>query len=48
MEEGETAAEDVPVGNPDEVAKNPTALKGNLELMKNIELYRSRHTTKVD
>lgn len=28
VEEGETASEDVPAGNPEELAKNPTALKG--------------------
>lgn len=32
LEEGETAAsEDMPSGNPEELAKNPTALKGLLE-----------------
>lgn len=30
MEEGGAVAEEIPAGNPDEVAKNPTALKGDL------------------
>lgn len=28
VEEGETPPEEVPAGNPEELAKNPTALKG--------------------
>lgn len=28
VEEGESTAEDVPLGNPDEITKNPSALKG--------------------
>lgn len=28
VEEGETPSDDVPAGNPDELAKNPVALKG--------------------
>lgn len=30
VEEGETQSEEVPPGNPDELAKNPSALKGLL------------------
>lgn len=33
MEEGEsTSTEDIPAGNPDELTKNPTALKGKMIL----------------
>lgn len=28
VEEGEAISEDIPVGNPDDIAKNPSALKG--------------------
>lgn len=33
MEEGESTTEEIPPGNPDELTKNPTALKGILLLI---------------
>lgn len=33
VEEGESPTEDIPVGNPEELTKNPTALKGNYDII---------------
>lgn len=42
VEEGETPPEEVPAGNPDELTKNPAALKGKHFLFN----YKSQHHNK--
>lgn len=39
VEEGETPPEEVPAGNPDELTKNPTALKGKQLFYYSNQLY---------